>query len=77
MGLLGILIINAVIRPIPLYIYVCSSLRKVYCIYDDFNIEDILWYREKYWQSQLFANVKGMNSISDLYSMKREGCRKH
>ena len=77
MGLLDILIINAVILPIPLYIYLCSSLRKVYCIYDDFNIEDILWYREKYWQSQLFANVKGMNSISDLYSMKREGCRKH
>ena len=50
---------------------------KVYCIYDDCNIEDILWDREKYWQSQLFTNVKGMNSISDLYSIKRKGCRKH
>ena len=50
---------------------------KVYCIYEDSNIEDILWDREKYWQSQLFTNVKGMNSISDLYSIKRKGCRKH
>ena len=49
---------------------------KVYCIYDR-NIEGILWDREKYWQSQLFTKVKGMNSISDLYSVKRKGCRKH
>ena len=41
-------------------------IEKVYCIYDDCNIEDILWDREKYWQSQLFTNVKGMNIISDL-----------
>ena len=52
-------------------------IRKVYSIYDDCNTEDILWDREKYWQSQLFTNVKGMNSISDLYSVKRKGCRKH
>ena len=52
-------------------------IEKVYCVYDDCNIEDILWDREKYWQSQLFTNVKGMNSISDLYSVKRKGCRKH
>ena len=52
-------------------------IEKVYCIYDDCNIEDILWDREKYWQSQLFTNVKGMNSISDLYSIKRKGCRTH
>ena len=49
----------------------------VYCVYDDRNIEDILWDREKYWQSQLFKNVKGMNSISELSSVKRKGCRKH
>ena len=30
------------------------------------NIKDILWDREKYWQSQLFAIAKGMNSILDL-----------
>ena len=49
-------------------------IEKVYCIYDDCNIEDILWNREKYWKSQLFTNVKGMNSISDLYSFERKGC---
>ena len=60
------------------FVYLCVQLiEKVYCIYDDCNIEDILWDREKYWQSQLFTNVKGMNSISDLYSVKRKGCRKH
>ena len=38
-------------------------IEKVYCIYDDCNIEDILWDGEKYWQSKLFTNVKGMDSI--------------
>ena len=52
-------------------------IKKVYCIYDDCNIEDIVWDREKYWPSQLFTNVKGMNTISDLYFIKRKGCRKH
>ena len=52
-------------------------IEKVYCIYDDCDIEDILWDREKYWQSQLFTKVKGMNSISDLYCIKRKGSRKH
>ena len=40
------------------------------------NIEDILWDREKYWQSQLFTIAKGMNGILDLYSSKRKGSRK-
>ena len=40
------------------------------------NIEDVLWDREKYWQSQLFTITKGMNSILDLYSSKRKGSRK-
>ena len=40
------------------------------------NIEDVLWDREKYWQSQLFTITKGMNSILDLYSSKRKDCRK-
>ena len=35
------------------------------------NIEDILWDREKYCQSQLFTIAKGMNNILDLYSSKR------
>ena len=61
-----------------LFVYLRVQLiEKVYYIYDDCNIEDTLWDREKYWQSQLFTNVKGMNSISDLYSIKRKGCRKH
>ena len=38
-------------------------IEKVYYIYDDRNIEDILWDKEKYWHSQLFTNIKSMNSI--------------
>ena len=35
------------------FLYLCVQLiEKVYCIYDDCNIEDILWEREKYGQSQ-------------------------
>ena len=45
-GLLGTFAINTVILPILLYIYVSSSLRKYICIYDDCNIEDILWDRK-------------------------------
>ena len=62
--LLGTLIINAVILPIPLYIYVSSSLRK----YMAFMMTAIL---------KIFCGTKGMNSISDLYSDKNKGCRKH
>ena len=40
------------------------------------NIESILWERQKYWQYQGFINTHGMNSISDLYSRSRKGCRK-
>ena len=40
------------------------------------NIEDVLWDREKYWQSQLFTITEGMNSILDLFSSKRKDCRK-
>ena len=38
-------------------------IEKVYYIYDDRNIENILRDKEKYWQSQLFTNIKSMNSI--------------
>ena len=41
-------------------------IEKVYCIYDDCNIEDILWDKEKYCQPQLFTNVKGMNKMDLL-----------
>ena len=50
-------------------------IEQVHCN-DLENIEDILWDREKYWQSQLFTIAKGMNSILDLYSSKRKCCRK-
>ena len=47
------------------FVYLCVQLiEKVYCIYDDCNIEDILW-------------DKSMNSISDLYFAKSKSCRKH
>ena len=60
------------------FLYLCVQFtEKVYCIYNDCNIEDILSDREKYLLSQLFTNVKGMNSISDLYSAKRKFCRKY
>ena len=42
----------------------------------DKDVEAILWEREKYWQSQLFTNVYGMNSVSDLYSRKRKDFRR-
>ena len=43
----------------------------------DYNLEGKLWERERYWQCQLFTNTHGMNSVSDLYSTKRKGCRKN
>ena len=40
------------------------------------EIEEILWHREKYWQSQLFTMTHGMNSLTDLYSSKCKCYRK-
>ena len=40
------------------------------------NIEEILWHREKYWQSQLFTTAHGIDSLTDLYYSKRKGNRK-
>ena len=51
-------------------------IEQVLCDDADKDIEAILWKREKCWQSQLFTNAYGMNSVSDLYSRKREGCRR-
>ena len=42
----------------------------------DYNLQGKLWERGRYWQCQLFTNTHGMNSVSDLYSTKRKGCRK-
>ena len=60
----------------PFVLLRIQLIEKVYGIYDDCNIEDILWSRQKYCQSQLFTNIKGMNSISNLNSVKRNDCRK-
>ena len=51
-------------------------IEQVLCNDADKDIEVILWEREKYWQYQLFTNVYGINSVSDLYSRKRKGCRR-
>ena len=40
---------------------------------DPSNIEEVLLYRERYWQSQLFTILHGTNSFNDLYSKKRKG----
>ena len=40
------------------------------------DLENDLWNRERYWQCQLFTNTHGMNSLLDLYSKQRKGCRK-
>ena len=40
------------------------------------KIDNILWSREKYWQSQLFTLTHGMNSMNELYCKKRKGHRK-
>ena len=42
----------------------------------DYNLEDKIWERERYWKRKLFTNTHGVNSVSDLYSTKRKGCRK-
>ena len=40
------------------------------------DIEEILWHREKYLQSQLFTMTHDMNSLTDLYCSKYKGYRK-
>ena len=62
-GLLGTLIINADITPIPLIIYVSGSFRK-YVVFMMTVILKIFYVTEKeYQQSQSLTNVKGTNSI--------------
>ena len=51
-------------------------IEQVFCNGVNKDIEAILGKREKYWKSQLFSNVYNMNSVSDLYSRKRKGCRR-
>ena len=75
MVLQAILIINVAaltIRHDYLKIQIIEQVFKNH----QFSIEDLLWEREKYWQTQLFTNLYGMNNIHDLFSMKRKGYRK-
>ena len=52
------------------------QVQLIESVISDYNVEGKLWEREKYWQCQLFTNTHDMNSVSDLYSSKRKGCRK-
>ena len=42
----------------------------------DYNAEGKLWYREKYWQAQLFTLSHGINSTWDWYSTNRKDYRR-
>ena len=42
----------------------------------DYDVEDKLWCREKYWQAQLFTLSHGMNSTWDWYNTKKKGYRR-
>ena len=77
MGLLRTLIINAVIPPIILYIYASNSLRKYIVSMMIVILKIFYWIEKNIGSPNHFANVKGINSFSDLYSVKRKGCRKH
>ena len=53
------------------------SVQMIELVYSNAtDIEEILWDREKYWQSQLFTTTHGMNSLIDLYCSKGKGYRK-
>lgn len=43
---------------------------------DPSKIEEVLWYRERYWQSQLFIVTHGINSINEINSKKCKEYRK-
>ena len=64
------------------YLISCSNPRKVLkvqiteSVHCGYSLEGKLWERERYWQCQIFTNTHGMNSVSDLHSTKRKGCRK-
>ena len=68
----GTLIVNAAVHVSISFVYLLVQfIEKVRCIYDDCNIEVILWDRQKYCQFQIFTNVESINNISDLCSLKR------
>ena len=39
-----------------------------FCSEDPSKIEEVLWYRERYWGSQLFTVTHEINSINGRYS---------
>ena len=59
-----------------LFGYVKVQIIEMIYSEDQSNIEEVLWYRERYWQSQLFTVTHEMNSINDLSSQKRKAYRK-
>ena len=52
------------------------QVQLIESVVSDLDLENKLWEREKYWQCQLFTNTHGMNSVSNLFTSKRKGCRK-
>ena len=57
--------------------HIFLRIQSIESLQSDANLEGSLWGREKYWRYQLFTNTHGMNSVFDLYSTKRRGCRKN
>ena len=41
-------------------------------VVSDFDFENKLLEKEKYWQCQLFTNIYGLNSVSNLYASKKK-----
>ena len=59
--------INVCCHPCNHHFYLkVQHIEQVLCNDTDKDIKAILRERENYWQSQLFSNVSGMNSVSDL-----------
>ena len=56
--------------------HIFLRVQLIESVQGDVNLERKLREREKFWQCQLFINANGMNSVCDLYSGKRKGCRK-
>ena len=57
--------------------HIFLKVQIIESVQSDVNLEGKLWEGDKYWKCQLFTNTHGMNSVSDLYSGKRKGCREN
>ena len=69
---LDLLMKSAYVSHLFLDISKLKSFNK-FILQDPLKIEDELWYKERYCQSQLFTFTHGMNIINNLYSKKRKG----